>query len=124
MNIFILYMYLQNEAYNQKLIELLKNALRCCDLETPNSRLSFYQFRVGSIYNRLAIIYKRKYKKENDELRKKNFLKFCRSYYEKSSNIFESLNEGKEYIDVQINRIGLQEMLCESMLLFNFFVYI
>lgn len=88
--------------------------IKLCDIDTLNSRQIVYAFRVGIVYQKLATIYMHSYKRANTDARKKQLLHLCRMYYEKSAKTFEKLGEAKEYLETQINRIDLQDDLCDG----------
>lgn len=104
----------------QEIIELLMNALKLCDSDTPSERQILYAFRKGLIYHRLAKIYDQSYKRsvvgavDDTDVRRKKLLQLCRLYYDKSIKTLEQLDEPMEYLQVQCDRLTLQETLVES----------
>lgn len=112
----------------QEIIKLLMGALKLCDTETPGDRQILYAFRTGLLYHRLANLYDAAYWRtigggpapaeddhDNDgDARRKKLLQLCRLYYEKSVRQLEQLGEPKEYLQVQCDRITLQNRLAEG----------
>lgn len=103
--------------------------LKLCDTETPSDRQILYAFRTGLLYHRLANLYDASYWRtiagsgsapseddlDNDgEARRKKLLQLSRLYYEKSVKQHEQLGEPKEYLQVQCDRLTLQNRLAEG----------
>lgn len=107
-------------------------ALKLCDTETPSDRQILYAFRTGLLYHRLANLYDASYWRaggsstpEDDldgdgEARRKKLLQLSRLYYEKSVKQLEQLGEPKEYLQVQCDRLTLQNRLAEGNFNFQF----
>lgn len=103
-------------------------ALKLCDTETPSDRQILYAFRTGLLYHRLACLYDASYWRtiaggtapseddlDNDgDARRKKLLQLSRLYYEKSIKQLEQLGEPKEYLQVQCDRLTLQNRLAEG----------
>lgn len=74
-----------------------------------------YITRTGLIYHHLGNIYLRSYKSEcASDARKKKLLQLCRLYYEKGAKTFEAIEASTEFLAVQIDRLELQQILCEG----------
>lgn len=95
-------------------LEMLMKALKLCDLETNSSRQVLYCFRAGLIHHRLGSYYHQSLRSTNDDSKKRTTLQLCRLHYEKSLSLLESLKEFKDYLQVQMERIALQEFLAEE----------
>lgn len=102
------------EDLERDVLEMLMKALKLCDLETNSSRQVLYCFRAGLIYHRLGSFYHQTLRSTSDDNKRRTTLQLCRLNYEKSSNLLESLNEFKDYFQVQLERIALQEYLAEE----------
>lgn len=109
-------MCFQTEEIEQEIIELLMQALKYCDTETPGTRQIMYVIRSGLIYHHLGNIYYRAFKQENDttNVRKKKLLQLCRLYFEKGAKIFEGIEAPTEFLAVQVDRLDLQNCLFEG----------
>lgn len=102
------------EELERDVLEMLIKALKLCDLETNSSRQVLYCFRAGLIHHRLGSFYHHSLRTISDDAKKRTTLQLCRLNYEKSSNLLESLKEFKDYFQVQMERIALQEYLAEE----------
>lgn len=102
------------EDLEREVLEMLMKALKLCDLETNSSRQVLYCFRAGLIYHRLGSFYHQSLRTVVDDTKKRTILQLCRLNYEKSANLLESLKEFKDFFQVQIERIALQEHLAEE----------
>lgn len=102
------------EELEREVLEMLMKALKLCDLETNSSRQVLYCFRAGLIHHRLGSFYHQSLRTMVDDTKKRNILQLCRLNYEKSANLLESLKEFKDFFQVQIERIALQEHLAEE----------
>jgi len=102
------------EELEREVLEMLMKALKLCDLETNSSRQVLYCFRAGLIHHRLGSFYHQSLRAMVDDTKKRNILQLCRLNYEKSANLLESLKEFKDFFQVQIERIALQEHLAEE----------
>lgn len=98
----------------KEVLEMLMKALKLCDLETNSSRQVLYSFRAGLIHRRLGSFYHLQLRKIAEDTKKRTTIQICRINYEKSIGLFESLKEFKEYFQVQMERIALQEFLAEE----------
>lgn len=108
---------------------MLLNAIKLCDSDTPSERQILYTLRKGLIYHRLAKIYDQSYIRggviDDTDIRRKKLLQLCRLYYEKSIKTFEQLDEPMEYLQVQCDRLILQDALVESKKKkYFFFIYL
>lgn len=107
-----------NEGNADKLerdvLEMLMKALKLCDLETSCARQVLYCFRAGLIHHRLGSFYHQTLRTASDDAKKRTTLQLCRLNYEKSSNLLESLKEFKDFFQVQMERVALQELLAEE----------
>ncbi|CRL02229.1 CLUMA_CG015066, isoform A [Clunio marinus] len=102
------------DELERDVVEMLMKALKLCDLETNNCRQVLYCFRAGLIHHRLGSFYHQSLRSITDETKKRTTLQLCRLNYEKSLNLLESLKEFKDYFQVQMERIALQELLAED----------
>lgn len=102
------------EEIEQDVLEMLLKALKLCDLETDTSRQVLYCFRAGLIHHRLGSFYHHSLRSSLEDSKKRTTLQICRLNYEKSANLLESLKEFKDFIQVQMERIALQEYLAEE----------
>lgn len=90
---------------------------------TKSARQILYTYRSGLIHRRLGAYYHYNLRDSEDIKKKLTLLQLSRLHYDKSIKIFFNLNEIKEYLEVQMERIALYEYLAEGMLLF-LFIYI
>lgn len=102
------------EDLERDVLEMLQKALKLCDLETSSARQVLYCFRAGLIHHRLGSFYHQSLRAAADDAKKRTTLQLCRLNYEKSSNLLESLKEFKDFFQVQMERIALQELLAEE----------
>lgn len=102
------------EEVEKDVLEVLIKSLKLCDLETNSSRNVLYCFRAGLIHRRLASLYHQQLRRISEDSKKRTTLQICRINYEKSISLFESLKEFKEFFQVQMERIALQEFLAEE----------
>lgn len=102
------------EELEREVLEMLMKALKYCDLETNSARQALYSFRAGLIHHRLGSFYHQSLRNICDDHKKRTTLQLCRLNYEKSANLLESLKEFKDYFQVQMERIALQEHLGED----------
>ena len=116
--LYVFLLFFQNEPnLEQEIIETLMNALKLCDTDTQGDRQLLYTFRKGMVYHRLANVYRNSYVHEvENEPRKKKLLQLVRLYYEKSAKTFEHLGETKEQLQIQCDRLQMQDILCEGTL--------
>lgn len=100
------------------MIDILQNALKYCDVDTPGPRQPIYQFRAAIIQHRLASLYHhmyREFESDVDNIKKKMSLQLCKLYYDKATKLLLSLEQCTEYLTVQIERIALAEYQARSM---------
>lgn len=102
------------DELERDVLEMLMKALKWCDLETNSSRQVLYCFRAGLIHHRLGSFYHQSLRKIGDDGKKRTTLQLCRNSYERAANLLESLKEFKDYFQVQMERIALQEYLAEE----------
>lgn len=95
-------------------LDMLMKALKFCDLETNGPRQVLFCFRAGLIHHRLGSFYHQHLRNATDDVKKRTTLQLCRMNYEKAINLLESLREFKDYFQVQMERIALQEHLAEE----------
>lgn len=112
---FCLFVYSQNDEFDQEIIELLMGSLKLCDTESMGPRQIMYTIRSGLIYHKLGIIYCRQYQTCNNNNRKKKLLNLCRLYYEKSVKVFQSIEAPIEFVEVQNDRLRFQHVLFEGL---------
>ncbi|XP_063698705.1 erythroid differentiation-related factor 1 [Culicoides brevitarsis] len=107
---------LSTEEIEHSVVEALQKALRLCQTDTGSTKQVLYTFRAGLIHHRLGSLYHNFWlKRENcDENKKKTYLTLCRMHYEKSAKIFQSLNETREFMEVQLKRVSVAESLTEA----------
>lgn len=92
-------------------------SLKLCDTQTPNDRKTMYIVRSGLIFQCLGNIYNVSYKKSGcSNARRKKLLNLCRLYYGKSINMLKQLDGIAEYLEVQIDRLELQNTLFEGII--------
>lgn len=101
------------EEVEQEVVEMLQKALKICDQENNGPRQVLYLFRAALIHHRIASYYHFSFRSTAEEHRRKTVLQLCKLHYEKAVKIFESLNEPQEYLQIQMERIALQEYQCE-----------
>lgn len=87
-------------------------ALKFCEFDIDVERKLLYQQRAASIYQRLGGIYHRNYA----ENQCKKTLQLALMYFEKSSKLYDELNETKNYLHVLIDRLIFQRILFECKL--------
>lgn len=102
------------EELEREVLEMLMKALKWCDLETNSSRQVLYCFRAGLIHHRLGSFYHHSLRNTCDDTKKRTTIQLCRLNYEKAVNLLESLKEFKDFFQVQMERIALQEHLAEE----------
>ena len=103
------------EEHEREVVELMMKALKLCDLDTDSSRQVLYCFRASLIHHRLGSYYQFVLRDLSGESKKRTkVLQLCRLNYEKSLRMLESLKEFKDYLQVQIEKIMVQEYLCED----------
>lgn len=102
------------DELEREVLEMLMKALKLCDLETSGARQVLYCFRAGLIHHRLGSFYHQMLRNVADDAKKRTTLQLCRLNYEKSSHLLESLKEFKDFFQVQMERIALQELLSEE----------
>lgn len=105
---------IDTEELERDVLEMLMKALKLCDLETNSPRQVLYCFRAGLIHHRLASFYHQSLRRISDDTKRRNILQLCRLNYEKAANLLESLKEFKDFFQVQLERIALQEHLAEA----------
>ncbi|XP_058451022.1 erythroid differentiation-related factor 1 [Malaya genurostris] len=101
------------EEVEQEVVEMLQKALKLCDQELNGPRQVLYSFRAALIHHRIASYYHFSFRNASEEHRRKTILQLCKLHYEKAVKIFESLNEPQEFLQIQMERIALQEYQCE-----------
>ena len=101
------------EEVEQEVVDLLQKALKMCDIENSGSRQVLYMFRAALIHHRIASFYHYSFRQAVDENRRKTLLQILKIHYEKSTKLFENLNEPHEFLKIQMERIALQEFQCE-----------
>ena len=103
------------EEAEREVIGILMKALSLCDIESNNSRQVLYMFRAALIHQRISSLHHQCIRSSSlEEHRRKTTLQLCRLHYEKSVKLFETLEEFKDFLKVQLERIGLQEFLAEE----------
>lgn len=102
------------EDLERDVLEMLMKALKLCDLETNSARQVLYCFRAGLIHHRLGSFYHQTLRITTDDNKKRTTLQLCRNNYEKASSLLESLKEFKDFLQVQMEKIALQEYLAEE----------
>lgn len=102
------------DELEKEALEMLMKALKLCDLETNSARTVLYIFRAGLIHHKLGSFYHHQLRKLSDDSKRKTTLQVCRLNYEKSINLLQQLKEFKDYFQVQIERIALQEFLADE----------
>lgn len=110
------------EELEREVVEILNKALKLCDTKLSGSRLPIYQFRTASIHHRLSSLYHRIYRKtdlEIDNAKRKKSLQLCELNYEKAAKLFLSLEETKQFLTVQMERVALAENQAETSTLVN-----
>lgn len=108
------FLCLQNDEFDQEIIDLLMGSLKLCDTESMGPRQIMYTIRSGLIYHKLGIIYCRQYRTCSNSNRKKKLFNLCRLYYEKSVKVFQSFGSPIEFVEVQNDRLKFQHMLFEG----------
>uniref|UniRef100_A0A182P9L4 Erythroid differentiation-related factor 1 n=1 Tax=Anopheles epiroticus TaxID=199890 RepID=A0A182P9L4_9DIPT len=102
------------EEVEQEVVEMLQRALKLCDQDNSGPKQVLYSFRAGLIHHRIASYYHMSYRSTALEHRRKTCLRLTKLHYEKAANIFESLSEPQEFLQIQMERIALQEYQCEQ----------
>lgn len=96
---------------------MLQKALKHCDVDTPAPRQPVYQFRAANIQHRLASLYHRVYRElepDVDNTKKKTSLQLCKLYYDKAAKLLLSLEQTKEFLTLQLERVALSEYQARS----------
>ncbi|XP_053693894.1 erythroid differentiation-related factor 1 [Sabethes cyaneus] len=101
------------EEIEQEVVDMLQKALKICDQEQNGPRHVLYAFRAALIHHRIASYYHFSFRSAAEEHRRKTTLQLCKLHYEKAAKMFESLSEPQEYLQIQMERIALQEYQCE-----------
>uniref|UniRef100_A0A182JTA7 Erythroid differentiation-related factor 1 n=1 Tax=Anopheles christyi TaxID=43041 RepID=A0A182JTA7_9DIPT len=102
------------EEVEQEVVEMLQRALKLCDQDNSGPKQVLYSFRAGLIHHRIASYYHMSYRSTAVEHRRKTCLRLTKLHYEKAANIFESLSEPQEFLQIQMERIALQEYQSEQ----------
>lgn len=102
------------DEIEREVLEMLMKSLKLCDLETNGPRHVLYCFRAGLIHHRIGSFYHQQLRRISDDTKKRTTLQICRLNYEKSINLLQQLKEFKEFFQVQLERIALQEFLAEE----------
>ncbi|XP_052868553.1 erythroid differentiation-related factor 1 [Anopheles cruzii] len=102
------------EEIEQEVVEMLQRALKLCDQDNSGPKQVLYSFRAALIHHRIASYYHMSYRKTVDEQRRKTVLQLTKLHYEKAAKTFESLTEPQEFLQIQLERIALQEYQCEQ----------
>jgi hypothetical protein len=71
-------------------------------------------FRSGLIESRIASLFHHNLRTSVDDSKRKNVQQLCRYHYEKAAKHMESLKEAKDFLEIQMERIALQEFMTES----------
>lgn len=102
----------------KELLDTLQKALKHCDTDTPGSRQPVYQFRAAIIQHRLASLYHSIYRGIESDMdnnnKKKMSLQLSKLYYDKAAKLLLSLEQSKEYLTVQMERVALAELQAHS----------
>ncbi|XP_055603523.1 erythroid differentiation-related factor 1-like [Uranotaenia lowii] len=101
------------QEVEQEVIEMLQKALKLCDQELNGPRQVLYSFRAALIHHRIASYYHFSFRSLSEESRRKTVLQLCKLHYEKAVKIFENLSEPQEFLQIQMERVALQEYQCE-----------
>uniref|UniRef100_A0A903Z012 Erythroid differentiation-related factor 1 n=1 Tax=Anopheles minimus TaxID=112268 RepID=A0A903Z012_9DIPT len=102
------------EEIEQEVVEMLQRALKLCDQDNSGPKQVLYSFRAGLIHHRIASYHHMSYRYSVDEHRRKTCLRLTKLHYEKAASIFEALAEPQEFLQIQMERIALQEYQCEQ----------
>ncbi|XP_049276503.1 erythroid differentiation-related factor 1 [Anopheles funestus] len=102
------------EEIEQEVVDMLQRALKLCDQDNSGPKQVLYSFRAGLIHHRIASYHHMSYRYTVDEHRRKTCLRLTKLHYEKASSIFENLSEPQEFLQIQMERIALQEYQCEQ----------
>ncbi|XP_058122575.1 erythroid differentiation-related factor 1 [Anopheles ziemanni] len=102
------------EEVEQEVVEMLQRALKLCDQDNSGPKQVLYSFRAALIHHRIASYYHMSYRSAADEHRRKTILQLTKLHYEKAAKTFESLAEPQEFLQIQMERIALQEYQCEQ----------
>uniref|UniRef100_A0AAG5CYV1 Erythroid differentiation-related factor 1 n=1 Tax=Anopheles atroparvus TaxID=41427 RepID=A0AAG5CYV1_ANOAO len=102
------------EEVEQEVVEMLQRALKLCDQDNSGPKQVLYSFRAALIHHRIASYYHMTYRAAVDEHRRKTILQLTKLHYEKAAKTFESLAEPQEFLQIQMERIALQEYQCEQ----------
>uniref|UniRef100_A0A182M322 Erythroid differentiation-related factor 1 n=1 Tax=Anopheles culicifacies TaxID=139723 RepID=A0A182M322_9DIPT len=102
------------EEIEQEVVDMLQRALKLCDQDNSGPKQVLYSFRAGLIHHRIASYHHMSYRYSVDEYRRKTCLRLTKLHYEKAASIFESLSEPQEFLQIQMERIALQEYQCEQ----------
>ncbi|XP_032675397.1 erythroid differentiation-related factor 1 [Odontomachus brunneus] len=110
------------EELEREVVDMLQKALKHCEVDTPGSRQPVYQFRAANIQHRLASLYHRVYRElesDMDNTKKKTSLQLCKLYYDKAAKLLLSLEQTKEFLTLQLERVALLEYQARSGTTFN-----
>ncbi|XP_053667368.1 erythroid differentiation-related factor 1 [Anopheles marshallii] len=102
------------EEIEQEVVDMLQRALKLCDQDNSGPKQVLYSFRAGLIHHRIASYHHMSYRYTVDEHRRKTCLRLTKLHYEKAASIFENLSEPQEFLQIQMERIALQEYQCEQ----------
>ncbi|XP_022247753.1 erythroid differentiation-related factor 1-like [Limulus polyphemus] len=99
------------EKVEEEVVSLMMMCLKLCETSnTPPAQQPLYQYRVASINHRLASLYHNSYRNHSTEdLRRKQLRLFADSYYSKSLDGFQDLENFTEFLRVTLERVGLWE---------------
>lgn len=102
----------------QEVVEMLKKSLKFCENESSKHSSHYqilYSFRSALIHHRLASFYHNQLRTSPaDDAKKRTILQLCRLNYERAAKLLESLKEVKDFLQVQLERIALNEFQAES----------
>ncbi|XP_059486132.1 erythroid differentiation-related factor 1 [Neocloeon triangulifer] len=102
------------EELEKEVVEHLQKALQACDLTTPGRQQPMYQFRAASIHHRLASLYHKSLRNCCGDDHKKKFIQqLCKMHYEKSAEMYKSLEGLAEFLRVQLERVAFAEFSAE-----------
>ncbi|GAB6023255.1 hypothetical protein CHUAL_008067 [Chamberlinius hualienensis] len=97
------------EEIEKDITELMCKSLKLCNCDSSNNFQIHYQIRVATIYKRLGSLYHHNYRTSADEKKKRQKKALAENNLSKAVEKFKELDDSNEYLETQLERIGLWE---------------
>lgn len=101
---------------SKEVIEIFQKSLSYCDYNENNPKVHLYKQRAAIIHHNLGAIYHKLIfeQSQTTDSSKKHAILLTKRHYEKSANLYNTLNNSLNYLVVQMQRVALCEALAES----------